>query len=519
MEAIPGFFDNIDVFQDLRERHKPTGKKLLDEQIEQLKKLFLDKYKKKKLAVEKLFNVPKSKKDILSKEVIKTIELDDNKHNYFKIGQKGIKNIFIASKLETFDKKIMGMFGFILHHVKGVKEGMKDDYINLLKNQKNIKREKFIGELINFTKKYYEHKDVKNILIKGRMPEGFDTLIINKLKELKKSLEQSETIKKKSKKISDLDDKLNLTEGILKRRQEDIKDLEVKNNQQQNLLKIAQKEFKKLKSEQKILNKRNQELRGKNEKVKEALKKKNEEIEVKENELEIKTQGIKLQTNRMIKMRKDFQKLEDEKNKLARGMAEERKERKKLRAMLRQEKEKVKEAKKEVEDINVDRAMKELAIKVLQREKDRFRNEPPKKIEQNIIPKVKDIDKLDKVIKAIRENRSAGTVATLSGFLGITTASIVARIIGNSTANYISPHHKSSTNIVIGDKKDDKQKLIELLLGKRNEDLSELKNDINHLKERLDDDERKKNKRAKKTIMHRHRNKSSINLINVINRI
>lgn len=155
----------------------------------------------------------------------------------------------------------------------------------------------------------------------------------------------------------------------------------------------------------------------------------------------------------------------------------------------------------------------------LKKEKNRNRIEPPKKIEKEIIRKEEEIKDVDRILRELRENRSAGTVASIGGFLGITTASIIARIIGNSTANYLSPHHKSTNNIVVGDKKDDKQKLIDLILQKRSQDLSELKNDIDHLQERLDDDEKKKNRRSKKTIMHRHKTRNNINLINVINRI
>lgn len=110
-------------------------------------------------------------------------------------------------------------------------------------------------------------------------------------------------------------------------------------------------------------------------------------------------------------------------------------------------------------------------------------------------------------------NRGVGTVASLGGFAGITTASILARIIGNSTANYISPH--SNTIIKNISSNDDKRNL----LRNQEEEFRTLKKEIEHLK---DLEEHKKDRGQKRRVI-KHRRvkklKKDINLINIVNRM
>lgn len=130
------------------------------------------------------------------------------------------------------------------------------------------------------------------------------------------------------------------------------------------------------------------------------------------------------------------------------------------------------------------------------------------------------ISQEDKILKALRDSRTQGTVASLSGFLGITTASILARIIGNSTATYLSKPHNSTNNIVIGNKKDERDKLIEYIQNQRAIDMERLRNDVEHLREQVDDRNSIKNKRNIDRVKKRlARKKQDIQLINVINRI
>jgi hypothetical protein len=184
---------------------------------------------------------------------------------------------------------------------------------------------------------------------------------------------------------------------------------------------------------------------------------------------------------------------------------------------------------------NLSKKLDNLNEKIVNVQRERKINRPTEKIIEKEIKETNiDVDNIDKLLKAIKENRSAGTVATLSGFLGITTASIIARIIGNSTASYLAPRHKQNINII--NKQDDKDnlrnKLIELLESRRSDDLNNIKNDIEHLEERAKEEDKIKKKKkhykipsgtertrfAGKKIYHR-RNNDRINLINIVNKI
>lgn len=124
-----------------------------------------------------------------------------------------------------------------------------------------------------------------------------------------------------------------------------------------------------------------------------------------------------------------------------------------------------------------------------------------------------------KIISAIHEkssNAGVGTVATLGGFFGITSASIISRIIGNSTANFISPHNKTIIqNKTIGDDKKHKRDMLRY----QNEELERLRNEIDHIK----DLEKQNNIRGQKQRIKKYKRikkkRDSIGNINIINRL
>lgn len=159
--------------------------------------------------------------------------------------------------------------------------------------------------------------------------------------------------------------------------------------------------------------------------------------------------------------------------------------------------------------------------KIINQQRERKINQPKPIIKQNVIDTNIDIKNIDRLIEALKSgSKSNGTVATLSGFLGITTASIIARIIGNSTASYLSPRHKQNINIINNDdKKDMREKLINLLEQRREEDIEKIKKDIEHLEEQEKEKHNIKRKKYIKKKLYHRRNNTKINLVNVINRI
>lgn len=186
--------------------------------------------------------------------------------------------------------------------------------------------------------------------------------------------------------------------------------------------------------------------------------------------------------------------------------------------------------KRELEEERAKRNQLQNILNSITNENIRQKRQDPlfKKVE-NIVPEEivegrEMVDLENNILKALREQKTSGTVASLSGFLGITTASIIARIIGNSTANYLSPNHKSSVNVAVGNNRDDKKKLIELIQKQRIVDTRKLKNDIKHLRDRIENKKNVKNIDKRKTggkrkKMHSRFNRNEIQLINVINKI
>lgn len=125
-----------------------------------------------------------------------------------------------------------------------------------------------------------------------------------------------------------------------------------------------------------------------------------------------------------------------------------------------------------------------------------------------------------KLIKELELQRHRGSVASLGGFSAITASSILARIVGNSTANYISPQHKN--NNVIGNQRqqnDDKKK--DIIDEKNRKELNELKEDIDHLKDEIEHKKNRKhiNRRSRRRRKKEDTVKAPINLINIINKI
>lgn len=121
------------------------------------------------------------------------------------------------------------------------------------------------------------------------------------------------------------------------------------------------------------------------------------------------------------------------------------------------------------------------------------------------------------LLKLAERNNSAGTVATVGGFAGVTTASIIARIIGNSTANYLSPHSKNIIKQTIGNKKDDNKNI-----KKGNMDhleFEKLKNQIQHLEE-LENNRKNRGQKLRVRKMNNIKKKrKSIGVINIINHL
>jgi hypothetical protein len=121
------------------------------------------------------------------------------------------------------------------------------------------------------------------------------------------------------------------------------------------------------------------------------------------------------------------------------------------------------------------------------------------------------------LLKLAERNNSAGTVATVGGFAGVTTASIIARIIGNSTANYLSPHSKNIIRQTIGNKKDDNKNI-----KKGNMDhleFEKLKNQIQHLEE-LENNRKNRGQKLRVRKMNNIKKKrKSIGVINIINHL
>lgn len=126
-----------------------------------------------------------------------------------------------------------------------------------------------------------------------------------------------------------------------------------------------------------------------------------------------------------------------------------------------------------------------------------------------------------KLIRELEKQRMRGTVTSLGGFAALTSSSILARIIGNSTSNYISPQHKN--NIIIGNQRqqnDDKKK--DIIDGQNRKELNQLRDDIDHLKDEVEHKKNRKhiNKRSKRRMKKKNENiKTPINLINIINKI
>jgi hypothetical protein len=124
-----------------------------------------------------------------------------------------------------------------------------------------------------------------------------------------------------------------------------------------------------------------------------------------------------------------------------------------------------------------------------------------------------------KLISAVYErssNAGVGTVATVGGFLGITSASIISRIIGNSTANYLSPNNKTIIQSkTIGDDKKHRKDI----LRHQNEELERLRNEIKHIKDSEEQNNMKGHKQRIKKYKRIKKKRDSIGTINIINRL
>ena len=124
-------------------------------------------------------------------------------------------------------------------------------------------------------------------------------------------------------------------------------------------------------------------------------------------------------------------------------------------------------------------------------------------------------DKL--LLKLAERNNSSGTVATVGGFAGVVTASIISRIIGNSTANYLSPHSNNIIRQTIGNKKDDNENIKKGNM--EHLEFEKIKKQIQHLEELENERKNREQKTRVRKMNNIKKKRKSIGIINIINHL